>query len=120
MRGLHLAELRDSWSAWLGVCVGFIAINFTLALSALAQLAGVRAVQSGALARYDSSAFAFTPALNLVFCAVVGAVVRVVPDEGDGREELVREGIDGCRWSTPDEQASTERWLEIAARHDLS
>jgi putative ABC transport system permease protein len=75
MRQLHLAELRDSWSAWLGVCVGFVVINFTLALSALAQLAGYRAVKSGALAAYDSTAFAFIPALNFVFCAVIGAAV---------------------------------------------
>ncbi|HEX8510138.1 MAG TPA: FtsX-like permease family protein [Propionibacteriaceae bacterium] len=75
MGKLHLAELRDSWSAWLGVCVAFIVVNFTLALTALAQLAGVRAVQSGTLARFDSTAFAFTPAMNFVFCAVIGAVV---------------------------------------------
>lgn len=75
MRQLHLAELRDSWSAWLGVCVAFVVINFALALSALTQLAGYRAVRSGALAAYDSTAFAFIPALNFVFCAVIGAAV---------------------------------------------
>jgi putative ABC transport system permease protein len=75
VRRLHLAELRDSWSAWLGVCVTFIVTNFCLALAALAELAGYSAVRSGALARYDSTAFAFIPVMNIVFCAVIGAAV---------------------------------------------
>lgn len=75
MRQLHAAELRDSWSAWLGVCVGFIVTNFSLALSALALLAGARMVQSGALALEDSTAFVFNPGLNLAFCAVIGGLV---------------------------------------------
>lgn len=75
MRRLHMAELRDSWSAWLGVTVGFIVINFTLALSALAELSGLRMVQSGAVYIYDSAALALIPAQNLAFCAVIGAVV---------------------------------------------
>ena len=75
MRQLHLAELRDSWSAWLGVCVAFIATNFTLALASLTLLTGVSAVQSGALDFWKSAAFTFGPGLNLFFCAIVGAVV---------------------------------------------
>jgi len=75
VRQLHVAELRDSWSAWLGVCVGFIVTNFSLALSALALLAGARMVESGVLAKEDSTAFVFNSALNLVFCAVIGGLV---------------------------------------------
>ncbi len=46
MRQLHLAELRDSWSAWSGVCVAFIVTNFALALAALVTVAGFAAVRS--------------------------------------------------------------------------
>ena len=75
MRRLLLAELRDSWSAWLGVCLGFVLTNFTLALAALVELAGVRAVQAGQMDMLNSAAFTWLPAFNLVLCAVVGAVV---------------------------------------------
>lgn len=75
MFGLHLAELRDSWTAWLGVCIGFLVINFTLALSALALLSGIAAVNSGKLALDESAAFVWAPGMNLVFCAVIGATV---------------------------------------------
>ncbi len=75
MRQLHLAELRESWSAWLGVGIAFVVINFSLALSALAELSGLRAVLSGTLERYDSAAIAINPAQNLLFCAVIGAIV---------------------------------------------
>ncbi len=72
---VHLAELRDSWTAWLGVCLGFIVINFTLSLSALALLSGLTAVRSGNLALDESAAFVWAPGMNLVFCAVTGATV---------------------------------------------
>jgi len=75
VRQLHLAELRDSWSAWCGVSVAFIATNFTLALSALTQLTGVEAVRSGALDFWQSAAFTVGPVLNMAFCALVGAAV---------------------------------------------
>jgi putative ABC transport system permease protein len=75
VRGLHLAELRDSWTAWLGVSVGFVVLNFALALSALAEVTGLRALRSGALALGDSTALAYTPAFNFVFCLLVGATV---------------------------------------------
>lgn len=75
MRRLLLAELRDSWPAWLGVCLGFILTNFTLALAALVELAGLRAVQSGQMNSLNSSSFTWLPAFNIVLCAIVGAVV---------------------------------------------
>ncbi len=75
MRRLHLAELRASWSAWLGVSVVFVTTSFALSLSALCLLAGVRAIMSGTLDLYDSTAFAFNPAQNLVFCGIVGMIV---------------------------------------------
>ena len=75
MRELHLAELRDSWTAWLGVCVAFVVTNFSLALSALVLLAGSRAVADGSLDLLQSAAFVFTPGMNIAFCGIVGAVV---------------------------------------------
>lgn len=75
MRGLLFAELRESWSAWLGVCLGFICTNFALALAALVELAGVRAVQSGQMDVMNSASFTWGPAFNLILCAIVGAVI---------------------------------------------
>ncbi|MGO3315308.1 MAG: hypothetical protein ACTIMA_16135, partial [Brachybacterium tyrofermentans] len=75
MHRLQLAELRDSWTTWLGVSLGFITTNFALVLSALTLVAGSRAVQKGHLDPLDSTAFVITPAQNLLFCAVVGMVV---------------------------------------------
>ena len=72
---LQRAELRDSWPAWAGVAVGFVALGFTLALSAMVQLTGVVAVRSGALDFWQSAAFTFGPASNLLCCALVGAAV---------------------------------------------
>lgn len=75
MRQLHLAELRDSWSAWLGVCVAFIVTNLALALAALTVNSGMTAVRAGEIAVLESTPFVFIPAANIAFCAVIGAVV---------------------------------------------
>ena len=75
MRHLHLAELRDSWPAWLGVCIAFVVTNFALSLSALALLAGITFIRSGVVDILDSSAYAAEPVFNTLFCLVVGAVV---------------------------------------------
>lgn len=75
MRRLHLAELRDSWSAWLGVCVAFIVTNFALAIASLVLLAGQNAVRTGVIDLLNSTAFTFLPGLNIVFCAVIGSAV---------------------------------------------
>lgn len=75
MRPLHLAELRASWSTWLGVSLAFVTTNFALVLSVLTLIAGARAMATGNLDPLDSSAFVINPALNLVFSAAVGAVV---------------------------------------------
>jgi len=72
---LLLAELRDSWSAWLGVCLGFVLTNFALALTALVELAGIRAVRAGQMDLMNSAAFTWGPAFNMVLCAIVGAVL---------------------------------------------
>ena len=75
MRHLQLAELRDSWSVWLGVSLAFVITNATLALSAAVGVIGVRAVLDGRIDFWDSAAYTFAPGLNLLYCLVVGAVV---------------------------------------------
>ena len=75
MLRVYLAELRDSWTAWLGVSLAFVATNFALALPALVEVAGVRAVTSGELDFWQSASYTIGPALNLAYCAVVGAAV---------------------------------------------
>jgi putative ABC transport system permease protein len=75
MRQLHAAELRDSWSAWLGVCVAFIVPNFALALAALVTVAGLQAVRTGLIDFYASTSFTFIPEMNIAFCAVIGGIV---------------------------------------------
>lgn len=75
MRHLHLAELRGSWSTWIGVSLAFIATNFALVLSALTMVAGIRFMETQNLDPLDSAAFVITPAQNLVFCIAVGIVV---------------------------------------------
>lgn len=107
MRRLHLAELRDSWPAWLGVSIGFIVINFTLALSALALVSGIAAVNAGKLVLEESAAFVWAPAMNLVFCALIGATVigsstSLVVDSRRG--SLARLSVQGV---TPQQVVST-------------
>lgn len=75
MRSIYLAELRDSWSAWLGVSLVFVATNFALALAASVCAIGFAAVASGQLEFWESSAYTMGPAFNIGYCAVVGAVV---------------------------------------------
>ena len=74
MRRIVLAELRDSWPAWLGVSVGFVTTGFGLALSALVLWSGF--VASGTtLPEQEAFTYAFQGGLNLVLCLVVGLSV---------------------------------------------
>ena len=71
MHRVYLAELRDSWSAWLGVSIVFIGVNAVLASSALVIATGTAAVMSGELNIYDSTAFVFLP---IFYCLTAGLV----------------------------------------------
>lgn len=75
MRHLQLAELRGSWSSWLAVSLVFVVSNFALVLSALALLAGARAMRTGEMDVLDSTALVVMPAINFLFSGLVGAVV---------------------------------------------
>lgn len=107
MRHLHLAELRNSWSAWLGVSVAFLVSNLTLALCALVWLAGERMIAAGDLDRLQSGALTLTPELNLVFCAMVaisvlGSSTSLVVDSRRG--SLARLALSGA---TPGQVVAT-------------
>lgn len=75
MNGIQRAELKDSWPAWLGVSLVFIVTNASLVLAALVRSSGMRAVARGQMTHEQSAAFTITPVENMIFCAIVGAVV---------------------------------------------
>lgn len=73
MRKVIAAELRGSWTAWLGVSLGFVMTGFGLTLAALV-------VQSALAARelipaMEADAYAIIGGSNLVLCLVVGLSV---------------------------------------------
>lgn len=75
MRRLYLAELRDSWSAWLGVSLAFIAVNLSFVNSALVLASGWGAVHAGQIAMMDSGEFTLVPISNFIFSGIVGLTV---------------------------------------------
>lgn len=75
MRRLYLAELRDSWSAWLGVSLAFIAVNLSFVSSALVLASGWEAVNAGQIAMMDSGEFTLVPISNFIFSGIVGLTV---------------------------------------------
>ncbi len=75
MGRLYLAELRDSWPAWLGVCLAFVITNLSYANSALVLASGWDAVGSGRLALMNSTEYTIVSVTNLVFSGLVGLVV---------------------------------------------
>lgn len=75
MRRVHLAELRDSWPAWLGVSLAFVVANLSFANSALVLATGVEAVSSGVMEQGASTEFTLTPITNFVFSGLVALVV---------------------------------------------
>lgn len=76
MLRVNLAEFRESWTAWLGVSVTFIAANFALTLCALVALSGLRAIDEGVMEFTASASFTVVPMLvALMLCFVVAPVV---------------------------------------------
>lgn len=75
MRRVYLAELRDSWSAWLGVSLAFVATNLSFVVSALVLSSGWAAIGAGKLVLEDSAEFTLTPITNFVFSGIVGLTV---------------------------------------------
>lgn len=75
MHRIYLAELRDSWPAWLGVCLAFVITNLSFVNSALVLRSGWAAVEAGTLDMMSSAEFTLTPVSNFVFSGIVGLTV---------------------------------------------
>lgn len=75
MLRLHLTELRDSWSAWLGVVLTFVVVNAALVVPALTLASGLHAVDVGSIAQDDSAAYTIFQGIMLLMTACVGGPV---------------------------------------------
>ncbi|MFV0428568.1 MAG: FtsX-like permease family protein [Arachnia sp.] len=89
MRRLYLAELRDSWTAWVGVSLSFIVMNTALTIPAVVLFSGMAALSSGELGFYESSSYTVVQALLagsvcLVALPVVSSATSLVVDSRRG------------------------------------
>lgn len=75
MLKVHIAEIRNAWSTWLGVILTFIAVNFAMSLSALALYSGQRFLDANPDISASAGAYVLVPGTNLISCAIVGAAV---------------------------------------------
>lgn len=99
MRQVHLAELRDSWSAWLGVSLAFIMVNACLVLTVVIGYTGVAALLDGSLDFLGSTAWTAGQVLVMVcilFVAipVIGSSTSLVV--GSRRGSLARLALVGA------------------------
>ncbi len=99
MRRVHLAELRDSWTAWLGVSLAFIAVNAALVLTVVIGYTGLAAVAEGRLSLETSASWTIGQALVLgcvllVAIPVVGSSTSLVV--GSRRGSLARLALVGA------------------------
>lgn len=74
MLTLLRGEIRDSWTAWLGVSLGFVVTSAALTLSALALRAAQRA-SGTVIPAMEAGTYQIIGTANLVFCLIVGLVV---------------------------------------------
>lgn len=89
MLRVHLAELRDSWSAWLGVAIAFVVINASLANPAEILASGLHATRTGQLDPLSSSGYTASQVLMILMVAlvagpVIGSVTGLVVDSRRG------------------------------------
>ena len=75
MTRLSLADLRESWLAWLGVSLAFVVTNAALALAIIVSTYGHAAGHSRILDTDGSALLGSYAVLNLVLCALVGLAV---------------------------------------------
>lgn len=68
------AELRESWSAWLGVILGFLATSFSFTLAALVTASGLAASDTAMPAQIAQQYWSVA-AFNLVVAVFVGLTV---------------------------------------------
>ncbi|MCB0910195.1 MAG: hypothetical protein KDB60_01090 [Propionibacteriaceae bacterium] len=89
MLRVHLAEARDSWTAWAGVSLTFVVVNAALVLPALILASGIVAVAEGRLDFTGSAAFTAVPVLLIVMVCfvafpVISSSTRLVVDSRRG------------------------------------
>lgn len=72
---LALADLRDSWVAWVGVSLTFVVANAALALSALVAVSGLAAADAGILSGAESGLVVADGGINVVLVSLVGLAV---------------------------------------------
>ncbi|MGC3955459.1 MAG: hypothetical protein QM804_14625 [Propionicimonas sp.] len=89
MRRVYLAELRDSWPAWLGVSLVFVVVNACLAITAITYWTGDRAVAEGRLSQLDAAYYTISQVIVAVFLLfvavpVIGSATALVVDSRRG------------------------------------
>lgn len=89
MLRVHLAEVRDSWTAWLGVCITFITVNAALVVPAMIMNSGMAATARGELDMMASAGYTAIQGLLLgmicfVALPVMGAATGLVVDSRRG------------------------------------
>lgn len=66
MLRVQRAELRDSWTAWMGVCLAFIVLNASLTITMITYWTGHVAIRDGHLDFMQSAYYTITQALVAV------------------------------------------------------
>lgn len=96
---IQRAELRNSWTAWLGVSIGFFTISLVFVTTALVMVSGFAAVSDGVMTLQESVEFTAVPPVHfflggLVGAGVISASARMVVDSRRG--SLARLSLGGA------------------------
>lgn len=99
MGRVYAAELRDSWSAWLGVSLTFIAVNASLALAVLTAYSGLRSEPAlrgdlGTLTYWWVAGISTVFLILMVAVPVIGSATALVV--GSRRGSLARLALAGA------------------------
>ncbi|MGA4670979.1 FtsX-like permease family protein [Propionibacteriaceae bacterium Y1923] len=72
MLKIQRAELRNSWTNWLGVSIVFLTLSLVFVFSSLTIVSGFTAVANGEMALEQSGEFTLVPITNFVLGGIVG------------------------------------------------
>lgn len=75
MLKVHLAELRDSWSAWAGVSLTFIAVNWAVVLQVIIGYSGIVMGAAGKLNTMATSSYVTNLLLVGMLCVLTAVPV---------------------------------------------
>ncbi|XVX20527.1 FtsX-like permease family protein [Actinomycetota bacterium] len=75
MTKIALADMRESWLAWLGVSLAFVTSSFCLALSSMFIMSSLEGKDSGVLKGDAPGQFLADGVMNLLFCSMVSLAV---------------------------------------------